>query len=79
MHLEKFVNSRTGRIISSILLGVGFATLFRSVCKGQNCRIYYAPHLEDVKDKSYKYNGKCFKYKINAVECDKKKQIYKFE
>jgi hypothetical protein len=79
MHLEKFVNSSTGRIISSILLGVGFATLFRSVCKGTNCRIYYAPPLEDVKDKSYKYNGKCFKYKINAVECDKKKDIYKFE
>lgn len=79
MHLEKLINSPTGKVISSILLGFGLATLFRSTCKGINCKVYYSPPLEQIKDKSYKYNGKCFKYQINSVSCDKSKKIYKFE
>ena len=33
LHLGKFVHSERGKIIMSILLGFGLASLFRKVCK----------------------------------------------
>ncbi len=36
MHLEKFVHTDTGKIIMSVLLGFGLASLFRKVCKINN-------------------------------------------
>ena len=35
--LKTFINSGKGRIILSILLGFGIATLFRKACKDRNC------------------------------------------
>jgi hypothetical protein len=74
MHLERFVHSSTGRIIMSILLGIGLATLFRSVCKGKNCRIIAAPPMEELDDQIYKFDEKCYKLERNAIECDKTRQ-----
>ena len=53
MHLGKFVHTETGKIIMSILLGFGLASLFRIVCKDKDCLIFYAPPLEKIKDKIY--------------------------
>lgn len=74
MHLDRFVHSSTGRIIMSILLGIGLATLFRSVCKGKNCRIVAAPPMEELDDQIYKFDEKCYKLERNAIECDKNRQ-----
>lgn len=79
MHLEKFINSKTGKILSSIILGIGLATLFHSACKGKNCRLYYAPPLKEALDKTFAYNSKCYKYKTESVTCDSSKQIYEYE
>lgn len=77
MHLERFVHSNTGRIIMSILLGIGLATLFRAVCKGKNCRIIAAPPMEELDDQIYKFDEKCYKMERNAIECDKTRQTVK--
>lgn len=74
MHLDKFVHSSTGRIIMSILLGIGLATLFRAACKGQNCRIISAPPLEELEDQIYKFDDKCYKLEKNTINCDKNKK-----
>jgi hypothetical protein len=79
MHLDKFVNSTTGRIIMSILLGIGLATLFRAVCKGKRCRIVAAPPMEELEDQTYKFDGKCYKMEKNPVKCDAKKQVVKIQ
>jgi len=50
MYLDKFVHSNTGKILMSLLLGIGLATFFRSICKGKNCRIIQAPPLEEIED-----------------------------
>ena len=77
MHLDRFVHSSTGRIIMSIVLGIGLATLFRSVCKGKNCRIVAAPPMEELEDQIYKFDEKCYKLEKNAIECDKNRQTVK--
>jgi hypothetical protein len=78
MHLDKFVNSKTGKIIMSILLGLGLATLFRSACKGNHCKVIKAPPLEELDDKIYKFDDKCYQLKKNNVKCDTTKNILNF-
>jgi len=74
----KFVHTKTGKCIMSILLGFGLASLFRTVCKDKNCLIFHAPPLEDVKDKVFSYNNKCYKYIATQTKCDKEKKIVDF-
>lgn len=75
MHLEKFVNSKPGRVMMSIILGIGLATFFRTVCQGKRCRTMAAPPLEEIEDQTYKFDGKCYKMEKSAVKCDASKQI----
>jgi hypothetical protein len=69
MYLGKFVHTQSGKIIMSILLGFGLASLFRTVCKNKDCLIFHAPPIEELKDKIYKNNGKCVKYSQIATKC----------
>jgi hypothetical protein len=69
MYLGKFVHTQSGKIIMSILLGFGLASLFRTVCKNKDCLIFHAPPIEELKDKIYKNNGKCVKYSQVATKC----------
>jgi hypothetical protein len=62
----------------SIILGLGLATLFRAVCEGNNCKIVKAPPLEEIEDKIYKFDGKCYKIQKSAVSCDSKKKSVEF-
>jgi len=78
MHLYKFVKSNSGKYIMSIILGIGLATFFRSVCKGKDCFIYQAPPLDEIDDKIYKFDGKCYKFQSINKKCDSNKRIVKF-
>lgn len=78
MHLEKFINTNTGKILMSIILGIGLATFFRVACKGSQCRIIEAPPMEDLVDKIYRFDESCYKIQQNAVKCDKTKTIVSF-
>jgi hypothetical protein len=79
LYLGKFVHTETGKYIMSILLGLGLASLFRTVCKEKNCLIFHAPPLEKLKDKIYKNNGKCVKYSPVATKCSMNAKIVDFE
>lgn len=79
IHLEKFVHSDRGKIIMSILLGFGLASLFRTVCKDNNCITFHAPPLDEFNDKIYKNKGKCVKYVPVATKCSLNVKTIKFE
>jgi hypothetical protein len=74
----KFVHSKAGNIIMSILIGFGLATLFRSVCKDKDCIIFQAPPLEEINGKTYKFDNKCYKYVPVSTKCDTNKKIIGF-
>ena len=78
MYLSKFVHSETGRILMSIILGLGLATFFRKMCNNKNCVVSKAPPLEEIEDKIYKFDGKCYKLEKNAENCTKEKNIFTF-
>jgi len=80
INFGKFVHTETGKILMSILLGFGLASLFRSICKGKDCLIFHAPSLNDFKDKIYMaHSGKCVKYTPVATKCIKSSKIIEFD
>jgi hypothetical protein len=69
MYLDKFVHSHTGKILMSIILGIGLATFFRAVCKGRHCKIISSPPIEDIENQTYKFNDKCYTFERNLIDC----------
>jgi hypothetical protein len=78
MHLEKFFKNETGKVIMSVLLGLGLATLFRHACKGDDCLIRHAAPIEEIDGQVYRFDKKCYKFNKNPVNCDKNKKIISF-
>jgi len=78
MYLGKFVHTETGKIIMSILLGFGLASLFRTVCKDKDCLLFYAPPLEKIKDKVYKNSDNCVKYTPVPTKCNQSVKTVSF-
>jgi hypothetical protein len=73
IHLSKFINSKTGKILMSILLGFGFATFFRATCEGSDCIIRVGPKADKLKDDAvYAYNDKCYSFKKTSSKCIQK-------
>jgi hypothetical protein len=82
LHLGKFVHTKSGKIIMSIILGFGLASLFRTVCQNDDCLMFYAPPLEKIEDKIYKTSRsdkKCVKYKPVATKCSINTKTLTFE
>lgn len=69
--LSKLFESETGKIIISILIGLGIAALFKKACKGKNCIVVHGPKREEVDKYYYKIRDDCFKYTPVEVECNK--------
>jgi hypothetical protein len=78
LNFGKFVHTQTGKYIMSVLLGFGLASLFRNVCKDKNCMIFHAPPLEEIKNKIYKFDNKCYKYEPTQTKCNNNKKIVDF-
>ena len=73
--IEDILNNNLGRIVISIIWGLGLACLFRKVCKGKNCIVIKAPNPEDLKGRIFKHNEECYKYDTYTVSCNKQKNI----
>jgi hypothetical protein len=71
----KFVHTKTGKYVMSILLGFGLASLFRAACKGKNCLVFHAPSLDEIEGKIYRNGDKCYKYTPTATKCISNKKI----
>jgi|TARA_B110000977_G_C11009891_1_gene467244 hypothetical protein len=69
--LNKLLKEKQGKIILSILWGLGLATLFRRVCKGRNCIVIKGPKPKKIDDKIFRFNKKCFQYKSESTSCKK--------
>lgn len=74
MHLTRFLHTQSGKYIMSALLGFGLATLFRTVCKGKNCIVFKAPPMDEIEDKVYKHQDKCYKFTPVTTKCDLNKK-----
>jgi len=71
--IKKFIGTRTGVIICSILLGLGLSCIFKMSCDSSNCIVLKAPDMSDKK--IIKYNNKCYETSENIETCDKNKKL----
>jgi len=78
MNIKRLVNSPTGRIIISVVLGIGLASLFFKVCKDKDCIHFNGPVIKQVEGKIFEHDNKCFKYDAVPVTCNDKKKTLNF-
>lgn len=69
------VKTKHGRIILSIILGIGLASIFRKTCKATGCFKFVSPSISDVEKSVYAYAGSCYKFSTETINCGKKKHI----
>jgi hypothetical protein len=74
MALGRLFHTPTGKIIVSIILGLGIASLFRKACKDRNCIKFEAPSIKELEKDVYRIDDKCYKYKSKTTTCDKNKK-----
>jgi hypothetical protein len=78
MGLKVLIQTDRGKILISILLGLGFATLFRKSCKDKECIEFKGPKLSDIKGKVYQYENQCYEFAPNPVKCSSDKKMVRF-
>jgi|TARA_B110000285_G_scaffold149349_1_gene166699 hypothetical protein len=72
--MDRFTKTEPGKIMLSVILGLGLATLFRKVCNDKKCINFKGPVLSEFEDKVYQYGDKCYKYGVQANKCDTNKK-----
>lgn len=68
-NIAQSLHSSKGRIIISIILGLGLASLFRKVCNDRNCMVFKGPSMDEIKNNTYEYNNKCYNFKSKSMKC----------
>lgn len=63
------MKSPSGKIIISVLWGIGIACLFFKTCKNRDCIVIKAPKPEVVSGMIHHHNHSCFKFQKKEAEC----------
>tara|TARA_B100001094_G_scaffold122483_1_gene118176 strand:- start:23789 stop:24028 length:240 start_codon:yes stop_codon:yes gene_type:complete len=69
LNIKQMIKSENGIFLFSIVLGLGFAGLFKMSCDSRSCIIYKAPDLNKMRQ--VKVNDKCYDVSEEMVDCDK--------
>ena len=68
---NRLFNTPNGRIIISILWGVGLALIFfYQVCQGPQCIVFKAP-AKGFENDIYSHQGNCYSFMPETIKCDK--------
>ena len=78
MRVKEFLYSKYGKIIISIILGLGFATLFRKSCSNEECYRFVSPDFKEVSQNTYKYDNNCYKFEPKPTKCNNQKKTVTF-
>ena len=69
LNVRKMLKSDTGLLLSSIILGLGIAGLFKMSCDSRSCIVYKGPDFSEKK--KVKVNGKCYDVSEELIDCEK--------
>ena len=70
-----------GKIIVSIILGLGLASIFRKYCDGKNCYHFIGPEHNNLRNEIFSHDSnknKCYTLNEKNVKCDNNKKILEF-
>ena len=65
---RKLINSENGRILLSIILGLGLSAIFKKTCDSRSCLVFESPPLEELRENVYGYNNKCYKLREHKIK-----------
>lgn len=74
-NFKDLLKSDVGKYVISLLLGFGLVSLFRKSCNNRNCIVFRGPKPDNIKDKIFKYNDKCYTYTSKNISCNTHKQV----
>ncbi len=69
--IKNIAKNDVGKVLISIILGLGIAALFRKVCNDRNCLVIRGPPISELKGNVYGFEGKCYTYKQKSTSCVK--------
>jgi hypothetical protein len=69
MFILNFLKTKNGNIIFSIILAFGLASILRIACKNANMVIIKGPPIENVQNKIFSFDSKCYSYKTVNTSC----------
>ena len=69
MYIIKFFETKQGKIVFSIILALGLACILRIACENANMVIITGPPLENVQNKIFSFDNKCYSYKTVNTSC----------
>tara|TARA_A100001015_G_scaffold72808_2_gene80770 strand:- start:257 stop:493 length:237 start_codon:yes stop_codon:yes gene_type:complete len=75
MKIKQLIYSKYGKILLSVILGIGLASLFNISCNERSCYRYIAPDTNKIEQGIWQYNNQCYKYKTNIKTCNAKEKI----
>lgn len=76
INLQKLLVTPVGRILLSIILGIGFACMFRTACTDKECIHFQGPVISEIDNKIFKHDEKCYIYVPVTTKCNaESKQI----
>ena len=78
MYIKRLLYNSYSKLVISIILGFGLATLFRRACNSKSCYDFVAPHAYNVEKNVYEYDDKYYKFIKKNVKCDTNKKIISF-
>ena len=70
MKVIEFMKTPNGKIMSSIILALGLASLLRMSFKNANMVILNGPPIEKTEGKIFSFDNKCYNYTTIATSCD---------
>ena len=69
MRLIESMKSPNGKIIVSVILALGLASLLRMSFKNANMVIINGPPIEQTEGKIFSFDNKCYSYKTVSTSC----------
>ena len=69
MVLINYFKTKQGNIIFSIILAFGLASILRIACENANMVIIKGPPIDNVQNKIFSFDNKCYSYKTVNTSC----------
>jgi len=69
MSIFTLLDTETGQVIISMILGLGLASLFKRVCTDEKCIVYRSPNDKEINGQIFIQDTKCYRFNKQIVKC----------
>lgn len=74
-NIGNIMHTHSGKMVISIILGIGLASLFRKSCSEKKCYDFIAPDTEEIKDTIYQHDKSCYNFITETRPCKNTKPV----